>query len=172
MNKSHSFLKKLKKEVIIEVEEQTTQVDSLTQKLEELVGGKQKKIGEDGQLKFQVQNLEDVAKINEDDRANTFDEDTNQEEGKCVVEQEKIPTDVHEERSEIPVLDKLRVDNTQTSKEGFEEKLAMKGVKREVVQLATIKHQGKSLSMFGEVGVGWRPKTRPKNKLRLNMKNF
>ena len=24
--------------------------------------------------------------------------------------------------------------------------------------------------MLGEVGVGWRPKTRPKNKLRLNMK--
>ena len=48
----------------------------------------------------------------------------------------------------------------------------MKGVKREVVQLATIKHQGKSLSMLGEVGVGWRPETRPKNKLRLNMKNF
>ena len=94
------------------MEEQTTQVESSTQKLEQLVGGQQKKIGEDGQLKFQVQNLEDVAKINEDDKENTFDEDTNQEEGKCVVEQEKIPTDVHEERSEIPVLDKLRVDNT------------------------------------------------------------
>ena len=85
MNKSHSFVKKLKKEVIIEVEEQTTQLESLTQKIEELVGGQQKKIGEDGQLKFQVQNLEDVAKINEDDKENTFDEDTNQEEGKCVV---------------------------------------------------------------------------------------
>ena len=46
----------------------------------------------------------------------------------------------------------------------------MQGVKREVVQLAAIKHQGKTLSMLGEVGVGWRPKTRTKNKLRLNMK--
>ena len=26
--------------------------------------------------------------------------------------------------------------------------------------------------MLGEVGVGWRPKTRPKNKLRLNMKKL
>ena len=26
--------------------------------------------------------------------------------------------------------------------------------------------------MLGEIGVGWRPKTRPKNKLRLNMKNL
>ena len=68
--------------------------------------------------------------------------------------------------------DKMRVDNTKNSIEGFEEKLVMKGVKREVIQLATIKHQGKSLSMLGEVGVGWRPKTRPKNKLRLNMKKL
>ena len=26
--------------------------------------------------------------------------------------------------------------------------------------------------MLGEIGVGWRPKSRPKNKLRLNMKNL
>ena len=61
------------------------------------------------------------------------------------------------------MLDKLRVDNTQSSKEGFEEKRVMKGVKREVVHLATIKHQGKYLSMLGEEGVGWRPKHIPKN---------
>ena len=73
---------------------------------------------------------------------------------------------------ERPVLDKLKVDNTQSSKEGFEEKLVMQGVKIEVVQLASIKHQGKTLFMLGEVGVGWRPKTRPKNKLRLNMKKL
>ena len=63
-------------------------------------------------MKFQRRNLEDVAKINEDDVVNTFDEDTNKEEGKCVVEQEQTPTNVHEERRKIPVLDKLRVDNT------------------------------------------------------------
>ena len=45
-------------------------------------------------------------------------------------------------------------------------------VKRKVVQLAAIKHQGKTLSMLGEIGVGWRPKTIPKNKLRLNMKKL
>ena len=26
--------------------------------------------------------------------------------------------------------------------------------------------------MLGEIGVGWRPKTRPKNKLKLNMKKL
>ena len=64
----------------------------------------------------QVQSLEDVAEIIENDIENTFEEDTNQEEGKCVLEQEQTPIDVHEERSEIPMLDKLRVDNTQSSK--------------------------------------------------------
>ena len=29
-----------------------------------------------------------------------------------------------------------------------------------------------SVSMLGEIGVGWRPKTRAKNKLRLNMKKL
>ena len=33
-------------------------------------------------------------------------------------------------------------------------------------------HQGKSLKMVGEFSPGWRPKTRSKNKLRLNMKKL
>ena len=70
------------------------------------------------------------------------------------------------------MIDKTRVDNAQSSQEEFEEKLVSQGVKRKVVQLVAIKHQGKSLSMLGEIGVGWRPKTKPKNKLRLNMKKL
>ena len=41
-----------------------------------------------------------------------------------------------------------------------------------VVELASITHQGKFLKMLGEVGAVWRPKARPKNKLRLNMKKL
>ena len=41
-----------------------------------------------------------------------------------------------------------------------------------VVELASVTHQGKALKMLGEVGAVWRPKTRPKNKLRLNMKKL
>ena len=70
------------------------------------------------------------------------------------------------------MIDKLKVDNTQSSKEGLEGKLVMQGVKREVVQLASIKHQGKTLSMLGEIGVGWRHKTGPNNNLRFNMKKM
>ena len=148
MNKSHCLVKKLKKEVITEVEEQNTQLNSSTQKVEEPEGGQQKKTDQDDLLKFQMHNLEDVAEINEDDVVNTFNEDANQEETNFLLEKEQTPTEVHEERREIPVLDKLRVDNTQSSKEGFEEKLVMQGVKREFFHLAAIKHQGKTLSML------------------------
>ena len=50
--------------------------------------------------------------------------------------------------------------------------MVLQGVKRKAVQVVAIKRQGKTLSMLGEIGVGWRPKTKPKNKLRLNMKNI
>ena len=52
MNKSHSLVKKLKKEVISEVIEETTQVESSVQNLKELVGGEQKTIDEDNQLEI------------------------------------------------------------------------------------------------------------------------
>ena len=96
MNKSHSLVKKLKKEVINEVEEQTTQLKSSTQKVEEPEGEQQKKTDEDDLLKFQMQNLEDVVEINEDDVVNTLNEDANQEEGKCILKKEQNPTEVHE----------------------------------------------------------------------------
>ena len=50
MNKSHSLVKKLKKEVIIEAVEETNQVKSSVQKLEEPVDGGEKNIDEDNQL--------------------------------------------------------------------------------------------------------------------------
>ena len=52
MNKSHCLVKNLKKEVIIEAVEETTQVESSVQKLEEPVGGEKKNIDEDNQLEI------------------------------------------------------------------------------------------------------------------------
>ena len=40
------------------------------------------------------------------------------------------------------------------------------------MEFATIKHQGKSLKMMGELASTWRPKTRPRNKLRLSIKKL
>ena len=65
-----------------------------------------------------------------------------------------------------------RVHTEQDVQKQSKEGVISRGIKRKVVQLASIKHQGKYLSMLGEIGAGWRPKTRPKNKLRLNMKKL
>ena len=43
------------------------------------------------------------------------------------------------------------------------------------IELATVRHQGRRMKMLGELAPGspaWRAKTRPKNKLRLNMKKL
>ena len=40
------------------------------------------------------------------------------------------------------------------------------------MEFATIKHQGKNLKTLGELASTWRPKTRPRNKLRLTMKKL
>ena len=45
-------------------------------------------------------------------------------------------------------------------------------IKVKAMEFATVMHQGKTLKMVGELAPGWRPKTRPKNKLRLNMKKM
>ena len=42
----------------------------------------------------------------------------------------------------------------------------------EVMEFATVKHQGRNLKMMGKSAPFWRPKTRPRNKLRLNMKKL
>ena len=53
-----------------------------------------------------------------------------------------------------------------------EEETVSRRKKMKVVELASITHQAKALKMLGEVGAVWRPKIRPKNKLRLNMKKL
>ena len=44
-----------------------------------------------------------------------------------------------------------------------------KKIKVKAMEFSTVKHQGKILKMMGELASTWRPKTRPRNKLRLNM---
>ena len=68
--------------------------------------------------------------------------------------------------------DEVRVHTEQKIQTKSEEEAMSRGIRRNVVQLASIKHQGKFLSMLGKIGTDWRPMTRPKNKLRLNMKKL
>ena len=76
------------------------------------------------------------------------------------------------EDKENLLFDEARVDTKQDLQKQSEEGVMSRGIKRKVVHLSSIKHQGKNLSMLGEIGAGWRPNTRPKNKLILNMKKM
>ena len=54
----------------------------------------------------------------------------------------------------------------------FEEEIVSRKKIMKVVEFSSVTHQGKVMKMLGEIGAVWRPKTRPKNKLRLNMKKL
>ena len=61
MNKIHSLVKRLKKEEIVKSTKENDQVEYLTQKLEEPVGGEQRQIDEDNQIEIS----EDVEEVQE-----------------------------------------------------------------------------------------------------------
>ena len=71
--------------------------------------------------------------------------------------------------ADVSVPAKSEVENIQnlsTKTKGN----SMVEVKSEGVLISSLNFHGKSYAMIGESN--WRPKTRPKNKLRLNMKNI
>ena len=103
MKKSQNLVKKLKKEVIVKVEEDNLQENSFTQRVENLESEQQNKTDENEILKVQRQNL--------DHAENTLNEDANQGVDEGLLEQEQIHIEVHEERKESPLIDKARVDN-------------------------------------------------------------
>ena len=74
--------------------------------------------------------------------------------------------------TEVPVPAKLKADNLKIPNEKFKEKFVVTGLKVDTVQISAVKFLGKSFVMLGEIGTRWRPKTRAKNKLRLNMKKI
>ena len=133
----------------------------MTQRDENVEDEQQTNIEENEISKAGMKNLEPVE--------DSFHVELNQEVKENVKEQEQVPMTVQSEDEENSLFDEARVDTEQDVQKQSEEGVMSQGIKRKVVQLASIKHQGKYLSMLGEIGAGWRPKTRPKNKLRLNM---
>ena len=97
-----------------------------------------------------------------------------------VVEQKQSPITVLSEKDEKYISDEARVPATNESRvctkqeihTHFEEETVSKNKRMKVVEFASVTHQGRVMKMLGEVGAVWRPKTRPKNKLRLNMKKL
>ena len=78
------------------------------------------------------------------------------------------------EEDEFTVKTDSRVNTYREccSQEDKAKRSKKKKTKVAAMEFATIKHQGKSLKMLGEIASTWRPKTRPRNKLRLSMKKL
>ena len=86
------------------------------------------------------------------------------------LERNRSFTHVQERIKKIPIEAKLKADNLQISNEKIKGKSVVTGLKDDGVKISTVKFQGKYFVMLGERK--WRPKTRAKNKLRLNMKRI
>ena len=94
----------------------------------------------------------------------------NQEEGTSSLERNQSFTSIQENITEVLVPVKLKADSLQIQSKMFKEKYVVAELKDETVQISSVKFQGKYFVMLGESN--WRPKTRAKNKLRLNMKRI
>ena len=97
-----------------------------------------------------------------------------------IEEQKQSPITVLLEEDEkylfdearIPVANEARVSAKQEIHIHCDEETVSRRKKMKVVEFASKTHQGKALKMLGEIAAIWRPKTRPKKKLRLNMKKL
>ena len=102
MNKAHNLVKKLKKKVIVEAEEDSVQGKSVTQRDENDENEQQNKVDEDEISKVQMQDLDHVE--------NTLNEEVIQGVDEGLLEQEHH-AGVHSERKESPMIDNVRVNN-------------------------------------------------------------
>ena len=76
------------------------------------------------------------------------------------------------EGDEVTISAKSRVGTHRKFYSEEEKTVRPKKNKIKVKEFSIVIHQGKTLKMVGEFAPGWRPKTRSKNKLRLNMKKL
>ena len=76
------------------------------------------------------------------------------------------------EEDKLTVIDKTRVGTKKEFHSQEDRTTVPKKKNLKVMEFASVIHQGKTLKMVGELARGWRPNTRPRNKLRLNMKKL
>ena len=116
--------------------------------------------------------VKEVFDVNQEQVSKNVEEDQivviNQEERRCSLERNQSFTGVQENITEVHVLVKLKADNLRIPNKKLKGKFVVVELKYETVQISSVKFQGKSFVMLEESN--WIPKTRAKNKLRLNMK--
>ena len=98
------------------MEEENIQEKSLTQKVEKPESEQQNKTNED-ERKANEDEPSKVQKQDLDHVENTLNEEVNQGVREGLLEQEQVHTGVHSKRKEIPLIDKARVNNAQSSQE-------------------------------------------------------
>ena len=76
------------------------------------------------------------------------------------------------DEARVPITNEARVFAKQEIHTHCDEKTVSRKKRMKIVEFASITHQGKVLKILGEVRAVSRPKTRLKNKLRLNMKKL
>ena len=76
------------------------------------------------------------------------------------------------EDDKVLVTDATRVCTEKEFHSQGDEVALPKRKKLKVVEFASVTHQGKTFKMLGEIAPMWRIRTRPRNKLRLNMKKL
>ena len=158
MNKLHIVVKRLKKEDIGESAKENAQVESLAQKLKEPISGEQRHIDEHNQIEIS----EDVEEV----QAAVLE---HEEENKSVDLDQDV-NDIQENMADAFVPTDIEVENIQNPRKKKSKGKSMVELKSEGVLISSLKFRGRSYAMIGESN--WRPKTRPKNNLRLNMKKI
>ena len=157
MNKLHILVKRLKKEVIVELVEENSQEESSAQKLEEPIGGEQRYIDEENQIEIS-KDVEEVLAVA-----------LEWEEEKKSVDLDQDINDIQENMADASVPANIEVENIQIpSKKSKGNSLVE--LKDGGLVISSIKVHRRSYAMIGESN--WRPKKRAKNKLRMNMKKI
>ena len=83
------------------------------------------------------------------------------EDEKCLFEDDKVP-----------IIDATRVYTKKKFHSQGDEAALPRRKKLKFVEFSSVTHQGKTFKMLGEIATVWRPKNRPRNQLRLNMKKL
>ena len=165
------MIKKLKQKVIVKNEEKVTleEASNLENKNSEFE--QQLNDNESKNLQSEIKEVEPVEDVVPTETI------PDEKEGIEVQKQSPITVLSEDEKclfdddDKTPVTNATRVSADQNLHSHCDEVALSKRKKRKVVEFSSITHQGKTIKMLGEIAAVWRPKTRPKNKLRLNIKS-
>ena len=144
----------------------------MNQEVENIEIEQQINVVENKVSKSEVKEIEPVEDASPEELNQIVNEDVKEEEQVPIIVLSKEEENSLSNEARVHTTDKYRVHSKLEIHAHSEEEIVSRRKKMKVVELASITHQGKALKMLGEVGEVWRPKTRPKNKLRLNMKKL